>query len=92
MATLLPSPSEFDRVFDEATASDPAALVASISTRPEFWLKNLKALQKAYVELTTTNATLTEKINALEGVDQKIASARESATAAYNALNQALGA
>ena len=95
MATF---PSEFQRIFDEATTSN-TALAASINAQPDFWLKNLKDLQEAYNDLVTknnevvaTNATLIVKINALEGVDKEIANACESATAAHNALNQAVGA
>ena len=95
MATL----SKFDRVFDKATASNPAVLVASISARPEFWLENLKALQKAYVKLTTTNTNLTtsinnltEKVNALEGVDEELASACKLVKDGHDSLNQAIGA
>ena len=86
------NPSEFDRVFGEATASNPAALVASINARPEFWLDNLKALQKAYVKLTATNNNLTEKVNALEGVDEELANAREQVKESHDSLNQAFGA
>ena len=75
------------------------ALIASITAQPDFWLKNLKDLQEAYHELATKNnqvvainTVLTERINALEGVDKEIASACESAAAANNALNQALEA
>ena len=95
MATF---PSKFQRIFDKATTSN-TALVASITAQPDFWLKNLKDLQKAYNGLVTknnevvaTNTVLTEKINALEGVDEEIAGARESAATAHNELNQALGA
>ena len=86
------NPSEFDKVFGEATASNPAVLVASINARPDFWLENLKALQESYVELTALNATLTERVNLLEGVDKELATARESVAASKDSLNQALGA
>ena len=92
MDTTPPAPSNFQRVFNEATSSNAAALVNSISTRPDFWLENLKALQKAYAELTALNATLTERVNLLEGVDKELATARESVAASKDSLNQALGA
>lgn len=86
-----PSPSNFQRVFNEAIISK-TALVASVSAQLDFWLENLKALQQAYSDLTTSNTTLTERINALEGVDEELARARESAAAGHDTLNQALGA
>ena len=98
MGTTLPTtPSDFQRVFNKATTSN-TTLVNSISRQPDFWLENLKALQQVYsdlatsnTELTTTNATLTERVSVLEDVDEQLASARESATASHDALNQALG-
>ena len=91
------TPSDFQRVFDEAIVSH-TALVNSINSQPEYWLQNLTALQQAYsnlstsnVELTATNHTLTERINVLESVDEELANARESAANAHNAINQAIG-
>ena len=97
--------SEFQRIFDKATTSN-TALVASINAQSDFWLENLKALQQAYYKLVTTNTNLVtlnttlvatnnnlmEKINALEGVDKKLANAREQVKNGQNALNQAFGA
>ena len=62
-----------------------------INFQPDYWLENFKALQQAFVDPTTTNNTLREKINALEGVDKELAIARDSVTAIHDALNQALG-
>ena len=99
MGATLPSPSDFQRVFNEATASNPAALVASIGAQPEYWLENLKALQQAHFELVTTNTTLVatnnnliEKINAFEGVDEELANAREQIKEGHDSLNQVFGA
>ena len=78
------TPSKFLRVFNEAITSN-TALVASISARSDFWLEKLKALEKAFVDLT-------EKVNALEGVDEELANAREQVKEGHDALNQALGA
>ena len=77
--------SKFQRVFYKAIASNSAILVASINAQPDFWLENLKALQQAFVELT-------DRVNALEGVDAKLANAREQVKEGHNALNQAQGA
>ena len=84
MGTTPPAPSNFQRVLNETTTSN-TAFVASISAQPDFWLEHLKALQKAF-------ANLTKRVNALKSVDKELASACESAAAAHNALNQALGA
>ena len=65
-------------------------LTNSINSQPNYWLENLKALQQAFVDFTTTNTTLCEKINALEGVDKELAIARNSVTATHDALNEAL--
>ena len=102
MATF---PGKSQRIFDEATTSN-TALAASINAQPDFWLKNLKDLQKSYnklvtknnglvvmnTNLTTSNNNLMEKINALEGADKELASACESVAASKDALNQAFGA
>ena len=92
------TPSDFQRVFDQAIMST-TTLTNSINAQPDFWLENLKALQLAYSRLVTTNSNLTtkntklaERIDALEDVDKKLTSARESIAAGNNALNQALGA
>lgn len=83
------SPSSFQKIFDEAIVSS-TALANSINTNPDFWLKNLKALQQAYGELTTTNTNLTTEvtslnsqlavlqtiIHTLEGVDELLLAAR----------------
>lgn len=94
---LGPSPRNFERIFDEAILSS-TALVNSITTNPDFWLKNLKALQQAFSDLTTTNNALTAKnttlqtrVNDLENTNDQIISARAAATANHDALNQALG-
>lgn len=58
------SPSEFQTVFDEATTSS-VALIQSISTRPDFWLEQLKALQHSYNELVATNMSQTSAISSL---------------------------
>ena len=99
MGATLPSSSDFQRVFNEATASNPVALVASIGAQPEYWLENLKALQQAHFELVTMNTTLVatnnnlmEKINAFEGVDEELANAREQVKEGHDSLNQAFGA
>ena len=98
MTTPLP-PSKFQRVFNKAISSNTTALVNSISSWPDFWLENLKALQESYTELialnttlTTTNAELAETVNALEGVDQELANACELVKEGHDSLNQALGA
>ena len=78
------TPSEFQRVFNEAITSN-TALVVSISAQSDFWLENLKALQKAFVDLT-------EKVNALEGVDKELANASEQVKKGHDVLNQALRA
>ena len=59
--------------------------MTSINAQPDFWLEILKALQQAFVELT-------DRVNALEGVDAKLANAREQVKKGHDALNQALGA
>ena len=74
--------SKFQRVFNEAIASNSAVLVTSINAQPDFWLENLKALQQAFVELT-------DRVNALEGVDAELANAREQVKESHDALNQA---
>ena len=84
-------PNKFQQVFDEAIAST-TALTNLINAQPDFWLKNLKALQQAYSNLITSNNSFTERICALEDVDEELISARELITASNNALNQALGA
>ena len=98
MGATLPSLSNFQRVFKEATALNPAALVASIGAQPEYWLENLKALQQAHFKLVTTNTTLVatnnnlmEKINTFEGVDKKLANAREQVKEGHDLLDQAFG-
>ena len=80
------APSEFQRVFDEATVS-AAALINSVTSQPEYWLQNLTALQHAYNNLTVANNTLTERVNALEKVDEELAKTRVSVTATQEALN-----
>ena len=92
MDTTLPFPSNFQRVFNKATASNSAALVASINAQPDFWLENLKALQKSYTELTALNTILTEGVYLLKGVDEELATACESVAASKNFLNQAFRA
>ena len=67
-----------------------STLTNSINSQPDYWLENLKALQQAFVDLTTTNTTLRKKINALEGVDKELVTARDSVAATHDALNQAL--
>ncbi|MCJ1427889.1 hypothetical protein MMC29_005795 [Sticta canariensis] len=92
MSTTL-APSDFQKIFNKATTSN-AALVNSINSQPDYWLENLKALHDLATlntELTATNSTFTERIHALKGVDEEFISARESATASHDALNQALG-
>ena len=91
MANTLLS-SKFQRVFKEATTSDSAVLVNSISSQPDFWLENLKALQQAYNKLNATNATLIEKVHAFEGVDKELANAHEQIKKGHDSLNQAFGA
>ena len=76
--------SEFQRVFNEATTLN-TALVASISARSDFWLESLKALQKAFVELT-------EKVNAFKGVDKELANACKLVKDGHDSLSQAIGA
>ena len=102
MATF---PSEFQRIFDEATTLN-TALVVSINAQPDFWLKNLKDLQEAYNKLvvknnevvtTNTNLTtlinnLTEKVNAFKDVDEELANAREQVIEGHDSLNQTFGA
>ena len=83
------APSEFQKVFDEATAL-ATALINSVTSQPEYWLQNLTALQHAYNNLTVANNTLTERVNALKGVDEELAKARKSASVAQAALNQSL--
>lgn len=83
------APSDFQRVFEEATVSS-TALVNSIISQPDYWLQNLTALQQAYSNLSTLNVEFTEKISTIEGVDEELANARESAARAHEALNQAL--
>ena len=92
------TPSDFQRVFDQAIVST-TTLTNLINSQPDFWLENLKALQLAYSGLFTTNSNLTtkntklaERIDALEGVDKELTSARKLIAAGNNALNQALGA
>ena len=92
------TPSDFQRVFDQAIVST-TTLTNLINSQPDFWLENFKALQLAYSELLTTNSNLTtkntklaERIDALEGVDKELTSARKLIAAGNNALNQALGA
>ena len=99
MDTTLPSPSDFQRIFHKVTASNSAALVASINAQLDFWLKNLKALQESYTKLTALNTTLTttntelvERVNALEGVDEELVNARKLVKKGQDALNQALRA
>ena len=76
------SPSEFQKVFEEATTS-PAAFVTSITSQPEYWLQHLTALQQAY-------NTLAERVNAFEGVDEKLAKACASVVTTQEALNHSL--
>ena len=83
------APSEFQRVFDKATIS-ATALINSVTSQPEYWLQNLTALQHAYNNLTVANNTLTERVNALEGVDEELAKARKSVSITQVALNQSL--
>ena len=90
------SPSEFQRVFKEATTLS-AALVTSITSQPDYWLQNLTALQGVYSDLSTTNTRfvasnveLGERIQALEGVDKELAKARASVVATQEALNHSL--
>ena len=70
-------------------SSNATALVNSISSWPDFWLENLKALQKSYTELTALTASLTERINVLKGVDIDYVNACQAAADAQTALNQA---
>ena len=83
------APSDFWRVFDEATVSS-AALVNSITSQPEYWLQNLTALQQVYSHLTTINDELNGRISALERVDKKLVKARASVVTTQEALNHSL--
>ena len=47
------------------TSLNAAALVNSISTRIDFWLENLKALQKFYTKLTALNTVYKDWITKL---------------------------
>ena len=81
-------------------------LVPSINVQPNFWLKNLKDLQRAYNRLvikknevvaTNTNLTtsinnLTKKVNTFEGVDKKLANACKQVEKSHDSLNQAFEA
>ncbi|MCJ1467199.1 hypothetical protein MMC07_005822 [Pseudocyphellaria aurata] len=91
MGTPLPAPSDFQRVFNEATVS-ATDLVSSVNHHPDFWLKNLKILQQSCLDLTKRNATLIERIRALEDADKQVMSARDAVTTGRDELNQALGA
>ena len=86
MTTPLP-PSKFQRVFNKAISSNATALVSSISFCPDFWLENLKALQRSYTELIALTVSLIERVNVLQSVDLDYANICQAAADAQTALN-----